>query len=143
MIGDDSKAAISSMTGDAKVTGALTSKRIWAAGLVAVPPSAAGACKRDKNAGPCRPRRWTVLADALRPDAFAAAMKRIGGAHFHATARFAAGRRAAHPTWSRRRPTCGSTATAITDFASRTIATVAARWCCTGASSPLRYAMGR
>ena len=32
-----------------------------------------------------------MLADALRPDAFAAALKRIGGAHFHATARFAAG----------------------------------------------------
>jgi hypothetical protein len=31
------------------------------------------------------------LADALRPDAFAAALKRIGGAHFHAVARFAVG----------------------------------------------------
>jgi len=33
----------------------------------------------------------TVLADAVRPDAFAAALKRLGGAHFHATAKFAAG----------------------------------------------------
>ena len=32
-----------------------------------------------------------MLADALRPDAFAAALKRIGGAHFHATARFTVG----------------------------------------------------
>ena len=32
-----------------------------------------------------------MLADALRPDVFAAALKRIGGAHFHATARFAVG----------------------------------------------------
>ena len=32
-----------------------------------------------------------MLADALRPDAFAAALKRIGGAHFHATSRFTVG----------------------------------------------------
>ena len=38
-------------------------------------------------------QKVTVLADALRPDAFAAALKRIGGAHFHATARFAVGPR--------------------------------------------------
>ena len=70
-------------------------------------------------------------------------MKRIGGAHFHATARFAAGPAGGAP----------NVVTTTTDvwvdragnyrFASRTIATVAARWCSTGASSPLRYAMGR
>ena len=36
-------------------------------------------------------QKVTVLADAVRPDAFAAALKRIGGAHFHATTRFAVG----------------------------------------------------
>jgi hypothetical protein len=36
-------------------------------------------------------QKVAVLADALKPDVFAAALKRIGGAHFHATARFAAG----------------------------------------------------
>jgi hypothetical protein len=92
IIGEDSKAAISSMTGDAKVTGALTSKRIWAVGLAAVSAvGGLGACKRDKNHGTMPAQKVAVLADALRPDAFAAALKRIGGAHFHATARFAAG----------------------------------------------------
>ena len=92
IIGEDSKAAIASMAGDAKVTGALTSKRIWAVGLAAVSAvGGLGACKRDKNQGTVPAQKVTVLADALRPDAFAAAMKRIGGAHFHATARFAAG----------------------------------------------------
>ena len=36
----------------------------------------------------------------------------------------------------------GRSVRATTDFASRTIATAAARWSSTGASSPLRYAMG-
>ena len=51
-----------------------------------------GGCKRDRGGPSTIPaQKVTVLADALRPDTFAAALKRIGGAHFHATARFAAG----------------------------------------------------
>jgi hypothetical protein len=49
-----------------------------------------GGCKRDRNQS-MPAQKVAVLADALRPDAFAAALKRIGGAHFHATARFAVG----------------------------------------------------
>src|SRR5688572_11590561 len=68
IIGEDSKAAISSMTGDAKVTGALTSKRIWAVGLAAVSAvGGLGACKRDKNHGTMPAQKVAVLADALRP----------------------------------------------------------------------------
>jgi len=60
---------------------------------VAVAVAAAGVagCKRSKDQGTVPAQKVTVLADALRPDAFAAALKRMGGAHFHATARFAAG----------------------------------------------------
>jgi len=57
----------------------------------------AGGCKRGKDQGTVPAQKVTVLADALRPDAFAAALKRIGGAHFHATSRFAAGAAGAAP----------------------------------------------
>ena len=50
-----------------------------------------GGCKRDRNQGTLPAQKVAVLADALRPDAFAAALKRIGGAHFHATSRFTVG----------------------------------------------------
>ena len=42
-------------------------------------------------------QKVTVLSDALRPDAFADALKRIGGAHFHGSARFAAAAAGAAP----------------------------------------------
>lgn len=51
----------------------------------------AGGCKRNRDQGAVPAQKVAVLADALKPDVFAAALKRIGGAHFHATARFAAG----------------------------------------------------
>jgi len=67
-------------------------KRIWLASIGIVAAACVGGCKRDRGAAGTMPaQKVTVLADALRPDAFAAAMKRIGGAHFHATARFVAG----------------------------------------------------
>jgi hypothetical protein len=68
-------------------------KRIWfvaCAFLPAVAGLGAG-CKRDRNPGALPAQKVTVLADALKPDVFAAALKRIGGAHFHATSRFAVG----------------------------------------------------
>jgi hypothetical protein len=67
-------------------------KRIWVA--IAFVPAVAGVgagCKRDRNTGTMPAQKVTVLADALKPDVFAAALKRIGGAHFHATTRFAVG----------------------------------------------------
>jgi len=59
--------------------------------------AAVGGCKRSKDQGTVPAQKVTVLADALRPDAFAAALKRIGGAHFHATSRFSAGPSGATP----------------------------------------------
>jgi hypothetical protein len=75
-------------------------KRIWADVVVALAAVVvvAGGCKRGgKDQGTVPAQKVTVLADALRPDAFAAALKRIGGAHFHASARFAAGPAGAAP----------------------------------------------
>jgi hypothetical protein len=66
-------------------------KRIWEVGLVIVLAGAGGGCKRDRNQGAVPAQKVAVLADALRPEVAAAALKRVGGAHFHATARFAAG----------------------------------------------------
>jgi hypothetical protein len=66
-------------------------KRIWLLGFAMTGALAAAGCKRDRNQGTVPAQKVAVLADALRPDAFAAAMKRIGGAHFHATARFTVG----------------------------------------------------
>src|SRR4029079_568197 len=66
-------------------------KRIWLVGFAMSAALAAAGCKRDRNQGAVPAQKVAVLADALRPDAFAAALKRIGGAHFHATARFTVG----------------------------------------------------
>jgi hypothetical protein len=78
-------------TCNAKVTPAL--KRIWVVAAVATAVAVAGAqgCKRNRDKDAVPARKVAVLADALRPDVFAAALKRIGGAHFHATSRFAVG----------------------------------------------------
>jgi hypothetical protein len=48
-------------------------------------------CKGNRDQGAVPAQKMTVLADAVRPDVFAAALRRLGGAHFHATAKFAAG----------------------------------------------------
>jgi len=71
----------------------LTSKRAWFVGIAIISGVAGvvAGCKRGKDQGTVPAQKVAVLADALRPDAFAAALKRIGGAHFHATARFSAG----------------------------------------------------
>ena len=68
-------------------------KRIWSLGFVLMTAVGVGGCKRDRNQGTVPAQKAAVLADALRPDAFAAALKRIGGAHFHATSRFTVGHR--------------------------------------------------
>jgi hypothetical protein len=54
----------------------------------------AGACGRGPDA---ETRRQTAtIAEALRPAFFTATLRRMGGAHFHGTARFAAGTNAAN-----------------------------------------------
>jgi hypothetical protein len=50
---------------------------------------ATGACRRGPDAE--TRRRTATLAEALRPAFFAEALRRAGGAHYHGTARFAAG----------------------------------------------------
>jgi hypothetical protein len=66
-------------------------KRIWAFVILMMSAAAfGGGCKRGKDQGSVPAQKVTVLADALRPDALAAALKQIGGAHFHATSRFSA-----------------------------------------------------
>lgn len=69
-------------------------KRIWA--IAAVAALGAGGCGRDKGAG-SPAQKVTALADAVRPDFFAQALRRIGGAHFQSTARFAVGQAGATP----------------------------------------------
>lgn len=56
----------------------------------------AGGCRGggDKKPG-AEPGRVTDLADALRPDFFAKALRKLGGAHFHGTSRFTVGATAA------------------------------------------------
>ena len=63
-------------------------KRIWlaAAGVAAV--TSAG-CGRGSNNGGAPAQKVTALADAVRPDFIAPALRRIGGARFHGTARLA------------------------------------------------------
>ena len=64
-------------------------KRIWVIPAAAVAAAAIGAgCGRDSKSG-APAQKVTALADAVRPDVFAPALRRIGGAHFHSTARFA------------------------------------------------------
>jgi hypothetical protein len=73
-------------------------KRTLAVAIAAVSTAGlGGACKRDKGQATVPAQKVAVLADALRPDVFAAAMKKIGGAHFRATARFSAGPRGGAP----------------------------------------------
>jgi len=57
--------------------------------LVVVAAVGLQACRRGDDAE--TRRRTATVAEALRPAFYAAAVRRLGGAHFHATARFAAG----------------------------------------------------
>ncbi|HMF43411.1 MAG TPA: hypothetical protein VKQ32_22215 [Polyangia bacterium] len=65
--------------------------------IVILSAAAGGGCKRGKDQGTVPAQKVAVLADALRPDAFAAALKRLGGAHFHGTSRFSAAASGAAP----------------------------------------------
>jgi hypothetical protein len=52
----------------------------------------AGGCgERGREKPGAEPGRLTDPAEALRPDVFARAVRKLGGAHFHGTARFAVG----------------------------------------------------
>ncbi len=135
------KGGLSPMALDAKVPGAL--KRNYVAALaVSLVSLGAGACGR--HAGKPEPPQVAALAEAVRPAFFAEALRKLGGAHYHAHASVRVGPRGRRADWrhdhDRRvaRP-CGK----LPARARRTIATAAARSSSPGASSPLRYAMGR
>ena len=51
----------------------------------------AGACGRGRKQAAEPAHKTVELAEALRPSAFAKALRDLGGAHFHGTARFAVG----------------------------------------------------
>jgi hypothetical protein len=94
--GDDSQAALSAMPGNAKVSSGL--KRIllsWPRpsslrlGLVLALAVVPAACHRAPDAA--ARRQTATLAEALRPSFLMEAIRRAGGAHYHGTARFAAG----------------------------------------------------
>jgi hypothetical protein len=77
---------------DAKVPGALKGKIRLLALTVTL---AAGACRGEAPA-PAGPRR-VPPAEAVRPEALASALRRLGGAHYHATLQMKAGRPGAAP----------------------------------------------
>ena len=61
----------------------------------AVAAIAAGCGRGSQSGAPAQ--KVTALADAVRPDFFAPALRRIGGARFHGTARFAIAQAGAAP----------------------------------------------
>jgi hypothetical protein len=75
-------------------------KRIWVrapvAAIVIVALGAGSGCGRGDNRG-APAQKVTALADAVRPDFFAGALRRIGGAHFQSTARFTVAQAGAAP----------------------------------------------
>ncbi len=85
--GDDRRAAVSSMRLDAKVREALKGKfrsgRITRLALVLI----AGCHARAPETGPHR----VSLAEAVKPAVMTAALRHLGGAHYHATLKMSAG----------------------------------------------------
>jgi len=71
-------------------------KRIWLAATAVAALSNAG-CGRGSNKSVAPAQKVTALADAVRPDFIAPALRRIGGARFHGTARFAIAQTGAAP----------------------------------------------
>ncbi len=94
-IGDDRRAAVSSMRLDAKVPGALKGNyTVLALRFTALLLLAAGCRGEAPEAGAAR---RVLPAQAAKPEALAAAMRRLGGAHYHATLKMSAGRPGATP----------------------------------------------
>jgi hypothetical protein len=81
------------MRDDAKVPDALKGNNVAALVVALVALPAVGCGRHGATATP----RQVPLADAVRPAVFAAALHKLGGAHYHATLRYAVGRAAAAP----------------------------------------------
>jgi hypothetical protein len=79
---------------DAKVPGALRGNYV-AALAVSLVTLGAGACGR--RAGKPEAPQVAALGDAVRPAFFAEALRKLGGAHYHATLRYSVGRAGAAP----------------------------------------------
>ncbi len=86
---EERKAKLSPMALDAKVPGALRGNYV-AALAVSLVWLGAGACGR--HGGKPEASRLVVPAEAVRPAFFAEALRKLGGAHYHATLRSSAGR---------------------------------------------------
>jgi hypothetical protein len=69
-------------------------KRIWV--FAAAAAAVAAGCGRDSKSG-APAQKVTALADAVRPDVIAPALRQIGGAHFRSTARFTIAQAGAAP----------------------------------------------
>ena len=93
--GDDRRAAVSSMRLDAKVPGALKGNYTVVVLRFAALLVLAVGCHGEAPEGAAA-RRVTPV-QAAKPDALAAALRRLGGAHYHATLKMTAGRPGATP----------------------------------------------
>ena len=91
---DDRKARLSPMPLDAKVPGALRGNYV-AALAVSLVALGAGACGRHRG----KPETSPVVApaEAFRPAFLAEALRKLGGAHYHATLRYGVGRAGSAP----------------------------------------------
>ena len=78
---------------DAKVTGSL--KRIHVVALVLSGALPVAACRGKHDA---ETRRPVALSQVMRPEAYAAALRKLGGAHYHATTKLAVGPAGGEPT---------------------------------------------
>lgn len=79
---------------DAKVPGALKGNYVAALAVTLV-TLGAGACGR-RAGSPAAPQA-AALGDAVRPAFFAEALRKLGGAHYHATLRYSVGRAGSAP----------------------------------------------
>jgi hypothetical protein len=81
---------------DAKVPGALKGNYVaaLAVSFVALGALGAGGCGKH---GAAPPARQAALADAVRPAFLATALRKLGGAHYHATLKYGVGRAGGAP----------------------------------------------
>src|SRR3954468_15048830 len=90
---EERNARLSPMALDAKVPGALRGNYV-AALAVSLVSLGAGACGRHGK--PDAPKT-AALSEAVRPAFFAQALRKLGGAHYHATLHYSVGRPGAAP----------------------------------------------
>ena len=124
---EERKARLSPMALDAKVPGALKGNYVAALAVSLVCARRVALC--GTRGGKPAASQPVAPAEAVRPAFCAEALRKLGGAHYHATLQLrASGGRAPRRSRSPPPPTSGSTVRATTGCARKTIATAAARW---------------